>query len=160
MSDSKQNSNSPIWLLDVDGVLNAWPRRDDRINAKVNGYNISYDPDIVKRIIDLHNSGKVEIRWLTTWRDLANDFISPLFGWPQFEVVPIQFSDKNAAWWKLPAVVRMYSEGRRLIWTDDDIPFDADAVEFLRDATNILWVAPVTATGLEHVDIDRIEKWL
>src|ERR687884_525237 len=62
-------SDVPILLLDVDGVLNAarvdlpagWTR------GTFNGYVLTWDPTVTARLRELHESGRVEIQWLTTW---------------------------------------------------------------------------------------------
>ena len=59
----------PILLLDVDGVLNAarvdlpagWQR------GTFNGFVLTWDPTVTARLRELHESGRVEIQWLTTW---------------------------------------------------------------------------------------------
>ena len=58
----------PLLLLDVDGVLNAmrWELPPGWEQGVFNGYVLSWDPTITARLRDLHESGRVEIQWLTT----------------------------------------------------------------------------------------------
>jgi HAD domain in Swiss Army Knife RNA repair proteins len=88
----------PLWLLDVDGVLNVvtlapdatlWPRwrrgvarTDDRSRA----WPITWSPDVIDRLTDLLTARRVEIAWLTTWGEDANDELAALLGLPQLPV--------------------------------------------------------------------------
>jgi hypothetical protein len=59
----------PVWLLDVDGVLNAarpgWgeaPRSGTAYSAG-QPFSLRWAPALVARIRELHGRGVVEIRW-------------------------------------------------------------------------------------------------
>src|SRR3712207_9460322 len=75
----------PILLLDVDGVLNAarvdlpegWER------GTLNGYVLAWNPTITKRLRELHESGRVEIQWLTTWTTDAERLLAEPMGLPR-----------------------------------------------------------------------------
>ncbi|HYY11924.1 MAG TPA: hypothetical protein VE781_13380 [Kineosporiaceae bacterium] len=63
----------PLWLLDVDGVVNAdrpgWggSPRSRQVAADGVLWRIRWAPALVERIRALHRSGRVEIRWASTW---------------------------------------------------------------------------------------------
>jgi hypothetical protein len=86
----------PVWLLDVDGVLNAvtrtpdWSLWDDwrRGTATADGtaWPIWFSPTVVATVRRLHESGLVEARWLTTWGAYANVELRELLGMPPLGV--------------------------------------------------------------------------
>lgn len=126
----------PIWLLDVDGVLNAvcHPSRPPRTwdswrsgtaIAAGERFVITFAPELMTGIRDLHESGMVEIRWLTTWGHDANRSLRHLLELPEF---PVAGEPAYAeAWWKLPCAVRAAQDERPLIWTDDDLDYSEPA---------------------------------
>ncbi len=87
----------PLWLLDVDGVLNAITRRPDpgvwgdwrhgRATADGVAWPIWWSPSLTAGISRLHSRGLVEVRWLTTWADQANGDLGRLLGLPRLAVV-------------------------------------------------------------------------
>src|SRR4029453_9325889 len=104
----------PILLLDVDGVLNV-PRFDLPEGWKrgmFNGYIMSWDPTVTARLRDLHESGRVEIQWLTTWATNADLLLAEPMGLPRglktharADAAPTGFLGSlggTAGWWKLP----------------------------------------------------------
>ncbi len=63
----------PVWLLDVDGVINvprpgwnAAPRSGNACSAGT-AFRIRWAPALLDRIRALHHTGSVEIRWCSTW---------------------------------------------------------------------------------------------
>src|SRR3954447_9533424 len=103
----------PILLLDVDGVLNAawvdlpegWAR------GTFNGFVLTWDPTVTARLRELHDSGRVEIQWLTTWARHADELLAEPMGLPrglkthvEEGAVPRGFLGPlggASAWWKL-----------------------------------------------------------
>lgn len=105
------DQTTPLWFLDVDGVINAFPNhsKDDTLhyrtfNASPNRwrgmteedkydallmpggthrYKITYDPTIIERILAMHNSGIVRVVWLTTWGSGANNELRERLKWPR-----------------------------------------------------------------------------
>jgi len=86
----------PVWLLDVDGVVNAVSRfPDPKVwddwqsgTAVADGteWPITFSPSVTGTIRRLHEQGLVEVRWLTTWRGNANGSLRDLLGLPEFAV--------------------------------------------------------------------------
>lgn len=164
------NSGAPLWLMDVDGVLNSFgppagyvPDPKFRTFMSGNGYSITYDTTILKRLADLHTQERVEIRWLTTWGEEADAHLAEEFGLPRGLKVEatMPFREKDG-WWKLVAAMAAYERGDRIVWTDDDIIYEFDAQRWLTgaDPKQIVWFAPDTHIGITHEFIDRVEAWL
>ena len=165
----------PILLLDVDGVLNAvcmdlpegWER------GIYNGYMLSWDPTVTARLRELHEAGRVELQWLTTWSENADKLLAEPMGLPRGlkthardDVLPTGFEGRfrgSSGWWKLAAAraVAEAEPGRRIVWIDDDLVDPADdATEWLAANGHVLVVAPNLFTGLTHGELDRVEAWL
>lgn len=176
-------SELPVWLLDIDGVVNAigkgdpsvWPKaqwRQGRAEATGQEWPITWAVPVVDFIRDAHESGRVEIRWHTTWQHEACNF-AELVGLPVFAVADAPEFEEQAAhaiaagtpkWWKLPAAERVVREEQRpLIWTDDDITwslarYDADAR--LRTHAPALLISPDQHTGLTPKRLRMIGDFL
>ena len=165
----------PVLLLDVDGVLNAlcrdlpagWRR------GTFHGYVLSWDPTVVERLRALHESGRVELQWLTTWTERADQLLAEPMGLPRGlrthsreGVLPTGFGGERrgvSGWWKL-AAARAVAEAepdRRIVWIDDDLADQgADTTEWLAANGQVLVVAPELTTGRTHAELDRVEACL
>ena len=165
----------PVLLLDVDGVLNAalldlpegWRR------GTFNGFLLSWDPTVTDRLRGLHEAGRVEIQWLTTWTEKADQLLAEPMGLPRglrvharegFESTGFAGRLRGATgWWKLDAARELAwrEPGRRIVWIDDDLADQADdVVEWLAANPHVLVVAPDLFTGLTHEHLDAVEAWL
>ena len=165
----------PVLLLDVDGVLNA-VRRDlpeGWRRGTFNGYVLSWDPTVVARLREWHESGRVELQWLTTWTERADQLLAEPMGLPRGlrthgrdDVLPTGYSGDRrgiSGWWKLDAArtVAAAEPGRRIVWIDDDLTDQAeDTSEWLASNGQVLVVAPDFFVGLTHGELDRVEAWL
>jgi hypothetical protein len=165
----------PILLLDVDGVLNAarmdlpegWER------GTFNGFVLTWDPTVTARLRELHESGRVEIQWLTTWAWNADQLLAEPMGLPrglkthaEEGATPTGFLGAfggASGWWKLD-LARKVAEAepdRRIIWIDDDLAEQAaDTGDWLAANPHVLVVAPDLFAGLTHAQLDAIEAWL
>ncbi|SDC77384.1 hypothetical protein SAMN05660690_2493 [Geodermatophilus telluris] len=171
----RQTGDCPILLLDVDGVLNA-PRRelpDGWRRGTFNGFLLSWDPTITARLRELHESGRVEIQWLTTWTTDADRLLAEPMGLPRglrtharADAAPTGFLGifgGASGWWKLDAAreVAESEPDRRIVWIDDDLAEQAeDTGDWLAAHPHVLVVAPDLYVGLTHEQLDRIEAWL
>jgi hypothetical protein len=170
-----RDSDVPILLLDVDGVLNAalldlpvgWRR------GTFNGFLLSWDPTVTDRLRGLHEAGRVEIQWLTTWAEKADELLAEPMGLPRGlrvhareGVASTGFTGQlrgASGWWKLAAAreVALAEPGRRIVWIDDDLAVQAgDVTEWLGANPHVLVVAPDLFIGLTHEQLDEIEAWL
>lgn len=161
---------TPVWLLDVDGVVNAnrpgWggpPRRSlVWADSDRTSYLIRWAPALIDRIRALHDGGAVELRWCTTWcPDAAR--LEQLWRLPPliraFTADPMP---RGAACWplKLAAARAVLAQGRRLVWTDDDaLPPPGPARDELTAGGRALLIAPRANRGLQPADLDRIESF-
>ncbi|MCW2741910.1 MAG: hypothetical protein JWR45_2332 [Blastococcus sp.] len=168
-------SPPPVLLLDVDGVLNAVRRDlpDGWRRGTFNGYVLSWDPTVVDRLRELHETGRVQLQWLTTWTSMADELLAEPMGLPRGlrthsrqGVLPTGFGEERRGlpgWWKL-AAARAVAEAepdRRIVWIDDDLADQAeDTSEWLAANEQVLVVSPEYTTGLTHAELDRVEAWL
>jgi hypothetical protein len=165
----------PILLLDVDGVLNAVAEelRSGWRRGTFNGFVLSWDPTVTVRLRELHESGRVELQWLTTWTENADRLLAEPMGLPRGlrthsreDVVSTGFEGERrgvSGWWKLAAAraVAEAEPGRRIVWIDDDLAEQAeDTSEWLAANAHVLVVAPDFFVGLTHAELDRVEAWL
>ena len=171
----RAESRPPIWLLDVDGVLNAvnvlaaldgveWADYTQGSATDIHTYNIVWSPSLVQRICRLHDDELVEVRWLTTWCDRAKSEIAPLLKLPNLEV--IDRPHQGQGWWKLPLAQQVAGAepGRAIIWTDDDLGSDRSAMQWIetehgKTGRRILAVTPTWKTGISRPQMDAIEAF-
>lgn len=118
---------STIWLLDVDGPINAnKPRwhaapRTKYVHADGDSFKFRWAPALIDEIREL--SKVVEIRWATTWIPWIF-VIEHTLGLPKFKCIdwpPGQIESFAVRCdLKLAAARAVVANGDKLIWTDDD----------------------------------------
>jgi hypothetical protein len=158
----------PVWLLDVDGVINAskpgWggPPRTGRCwsNSDNYEYTMRWAPPLIERIRRLHKTGTVELRWCTTWCADATA-LERLWMLPPLErAFPDPLREGAASVAKLAAARRVLADGRRLIWTDDtEVPQGGDVHDELTASGRALLIRPRGSIGLQPEHLDRIEAF-
>ena len=167
----------PIWLLDIDGVINAaaemaprnvWPE-SEWVGTEARDEHGRLFPLLAARpvlefIRAVHESDRAEIRWHTTWQEAANN-VADAFDLPHFPVQPAAEwppTPDLEVWWKLPATRRVVAEGRPVIWTDDDTSFHVSrpARAKLAGRTPMLVISPNVRAGLSKRHLRRIESFL
>ena len=167
-----------MWLLDIDGVINAlenpgpptraWPSGCWRRVLAESAHEIRWQIVAAQPVLDfiwlVHSSGQAEIRWHTSWQEFANN-VSRELDLPEFPIQPAPEFDEpiSLTWWKLPAARRVLAEeGRRLIWTDDDFSEELSRLERrqLQSSGRALLLCPDTMTGLRRRHLKRIETFL
>lgn len=152
---------NPIWLLDVDGVLNALSHRNGLVKTTVMGFPIRWSPEVIAKVSEL--SERVEVHWCTTWSWDAADKLAPVLGLPSFPVDAMPIPGKSNLsweedWWKFHVFKDYVRAGREVIWTDDDIP--SLTLREYKDHETALVIRPNTRTGLTQHDLQKIEGWL
>ncbi len=160
-----------MWLLDVDGVLNAagpgWDETPGQGVAFVGevGYRLRWAPALVRRIAALHTSGGVEVRWATTWVDHITQVESLLHLPPlatAFNDIDVVNAEEAAARKAQAALDVVEVERRPLIWTDDSaIPRSGSLLDRLDLAgMPVLLIAPGSRHGLQPEDLAAIDDFL
>jgi hypothetical protein len=168
----------PIWLLDIDGVINASPEplplhvwnEDEWIVTKVLGGNrwwtITAALPVIKFLHFVYQHDYARIRWLTTWQRDAHN-VSDALGLPRFVVLenPMVRSHRVAGkqWWKLAEVFKQLDTERPVIWTDDDIGREVRSLA--RDfhgpeLPSPLLIAPKSSEGLGPWHLQQIAGFL
>lgn len=161
----------PVWLLDVDGVINAnrpeWGAAPRQATAYTpsGSWKLRWAPALVAQIRAWHREGRVEVRWATTWCPDAGQ-LEHLWGLPPLHRC---LSDDEAADRQLASAAKLRAalavvelEGRPLIWTDDDaIPTEGPELDRLRDAPQLtLLLAPQQNRGLSRQHVEDIASFL
>lgn len=154
---------TPIWFLDIDGVVNAagmdLPDHLLRTEATTQGttWPIHYSPEVVEFINMIHRSGLAEVRWLTTWGQDARTSFAPAVGLDDFMAYDMYDSED---WWKSEIVAASIADEQRpIIWTDDEIT--AADTDRLRGAkVSVVAIAPITGLGLETSDLRRVLQFI
>lgn len=159
---------TPVWLLDVDGVINAnrpgWSAPPNQGYAAASGttWKMRWAPGLTAAIRTLALSGDVEIRWATSWV-LYTDQLERLFRLPP---LPVAFADDNDGYvteLKVAAALRVVEEEKRpLIWTDDDaIPHSGPERSRLESGEHpVLLLDPDWNRGLQPTHIDIIREFI
>lgn len=160
-------SVQPVWLLDIDGVINAnkpgWSAAPRKVFC--GGFTIRWAPALIVRIRQLHRAGRVEVRWSSTWCGYPTQLgeLSTQLG---VDFLP-SFGDRppTKTWGdlKVEAAIDVLASGRRLVWTDDD---EVDAARHLfpqlaeaeADGRALL-IAPQSNRGLQPEHLDQIEAF-
>lgn len=165
----------PVWLLDIDGVINActpkpdpnvWPR-NQWCRQEVNGFDILAAQPVLDFITEVHTGSHAEIRWHTTWQHDAQK-VADAFNLPTLPVQDCpEFATRHATdlWFKLPAAERVVmQEARALVWTDDDISYarssEMAAFNLMRQGQRILTICPSPYTGLTPKHLRLIREFL
>jgi hypothetical protein len=149
-------------LLDVDGVLNVagTPCSDwkEWLAVRCRGSTINHSPEVGRAIADLG----VEIIWLTTWREEANQWIGPLFGWPEHPVIAIGDEEMLSwrSWWKLDAAKRLYADSPvPFIWADDELSDMGEAHDWCREVDG-LPIVPRANVGLTRRHLEEMRRYV
>lgn len=162
-------NSPPVWLLDVDGVINvprpgwsAAPQRARLWSPEDNyEYTLRWAPTLVDRIRHLHKTGLVEVRWCTTWCSEASA-LERLWQFPPLDrafTEPLR--DSAAAMAKLAAARQVLNRRQRLIWTDDaEVPASGALYDELTASGQALLIAPSPRQGLQPKDMDAIEAFI
>lgn len=146
-----------VWLLDVDGVINAskagWsaPPYSGWAYANSDSWRMRWSPQLIERIRKVHNTGRVEILWATTWVGYTAQ-LERLFKLPALlsaGAMSMSVEDKQTA------ALEVLDSGRRLIWTDDEaIPYS-----WFSDHDRLL-IRPRSNRGLRPEHLDLIDNFV
>lgn len=157
----------PVWLLDIDGVINAtrpgWhraPSRSTVVDSFGQPWVLRWEPALIDRIRKVHG-GLAEVVWCTTWCPDA-DRLERLWGLPELRRSWTDHRHGYAAnEAKRQAARDVLESGRRLVWTDDTaFPSKGPFVDELHGMGDALLVKPDARRGLLGEDVDAIEQFL
>jgi hypothetical protein len=163
--------STPVWLLDVDGVLNGprsgWSSAPNRGYATVthgpnkgHDFKMRWSAPLLAKIRSMHLRGLVEVRWCTTWCPERRQ-LEELFRLPVLEpaLTDGQADPRWAGLCKVDAAVKVLQVERRpLIWTDDDaIPATFGS---LPGEPPALILTPNERRCLRPEHLDYIEAWV
>ena len=145
-----------IWLLDVDGVINAnkpgWSAAPHRANAYCNGISwpLRWAPALLDNIRAVRASGLVEIVWCTTWCS-DTDQLERLWRLPALDRAwTHEVTGEEAEPLKRAAAQQVIADGHRLIWTDDVVtPSEGDLYDELTADGRALLITPSWRRGLQ-----------
>ena len=174
--DLEPNDSRPVWLLDVDGVLNSTSsvpnpkelRRGEMVQKylRTNSgatFRMRVHKDLVAFFNRMHASGLVDIRWATTWTDQANTIFAPAFDLPQLPVwarppeETRRLDDHN---WKTSSALEVIHAGRKLIWSDDEAIPDGFEDLIKNVSKGHLLVKPNSNLGLTPSECALIEEFI
>ena len=153
----------PVWLVDVDGVINTrrplWGPGLRRGVAHSDGadWPIRWAPALIARMRRLHDAGLVELRWCSTWCPDAGA-LERLFGLPELgrALSPAELAAAlSTDALKLAAARRVLAARRRLVWTDDT----AVPATTLTAGGRALLIRPHPRRGLRPSDLTAIETF-
>lgn len=180
----------PVWLLDVDGVVNAlphghvagvwhvdaWVQRSVRADVPGLGpmtLSVLAAAPVLDFVAGVVTARRAEIRWHSTWRQAAASDLAPALGLPAIPVADApEWQQATASadgrwtlapgpgWWKLPAARRVVADGRRLIWTDDHLAAAGAHLGGLAGRADVLLLAPDPRAGLAPGELARIDAFL
>ncbi|OKI63421.1 hypothetical protein [Micromonospora sp. CB01531] len=156
----------PVWLLDVDGVVNVarpgWgaATRSGSAYSGATAYRMRWAPALIERIRLLHRIGHADIRWCSTWCAEAEQ-IERLFGLPRLDRSWYhEVSAATAPAAKLDAARAVLNQGRHLVWTDDtEVPTSGPIYEELTRTGRALLIAPSPRLGLQPEHLGAIEAF-
>lgn len=167
--DTLTGRQGATWLLDVDGVINAlgltsalgrsgWSMAP-WVTQEVAGTDLCYS--IINR---LHDEGHVQVHWLTTWDDHATSFLAPALGLGHYTLLQETRAwdrDRDHWWWKFNIASELAGDGRRVIWTDDELGEDETVNTWLRaHASEVLGVSSDEDTGLSVKGVHHVLDFL
>lgn len=172
----------PVWLLDIDGVLNAfsrdlathvWPEDAWIVGEAEGGTNMwrmAIGRPVRDFILEVHEQGLAEVRWHSTWQHQSQNVAKlmelpmlAVHSAPEFRHGHWASSALDGTWWKLAGAERVLAEEQRpLVWTDDDIDYylEKDKRAHLHSLPQTLLVSPDHKCGLTQKELDRIRVFL
>lgn len=156
--------DTPLVLLDVDGVLNPLQRSPgyQRYRASPNGtvFRLLLNPRHGPLLTGLAAETGAEIVWASYWTDAANDWIGPRIGLPPLRHVPIPAHDPRFSLgaWKARHVAAWIGE-RPFVWLEDEPDVPAVLAEDTRLGPYL--IVPVDPLqGLTETHVSQARAWL
>jgi len=114
--------------------------------------------DLTRELLDIHESGLAEVKWLTTRGESANVHLAERFGFPHFEVVGEPSFDSE--WWKFPLAQAAAEKADLVVWADDDIALDPAALRWANSQEHVMPLVPDPFVGLTPQNIEEAKAFL
>ena len=165
------HDRSPVWLLDVDGVINAtrpgWAGAPHQglVHDGRAAWRFRWDPNVTAFIREVALNRQAQIRWATTWVPWRAS-LEATFRLPAF---PVAFTLDGSEDWRSVDEVKtaaalhvVETERRPLVWTDDDVVPQHGALRERLEAAGVpvLLIAPTSNRGLRPADVGAIRSFL
>ena len=156
--------DTPLILLDVDGVLNPLQRSPgyQRYRASPNGitYRLLLNPRHGPLLTGLAEATGAELVWASYWTHTANDWIGPRVGLPTLRSVPIPPRDPrySLGGWKARHVAEWIGDVP-FVWLEDE----SDVTDALAGAPTLgphLIVPVDPEEGLTGLHVEQARGWL
>ena len=157
--------------LDVDGVLcpfgpagtTGWG--SEWCHADAGLLPVAYARELVAGLNTLAAVPDVTCAWLTSWEDMAAEYLCPAIGldgsrWP---CLTAEGSNAGEGWWKLAALQADVerSNPERIVWIDDQLQFEAEAQAWARFlGARILLVSPDPRRGISPAELASVSSFL
>lgn len=162
---------SATLYLDVDGVIcpfgpagtsgwgSAWSHADAGLLP------VAYAQELVEGLNRLAVAPDVACIWLTSWEDMAAQYLCPAIGldgsrWPYLTA---DGGNTGEGWWKLAALQADLerSSPERIVWIDDQLRFEQQAQAWARFlGTRILLVSPDPRLGISPSELASVSSFL
>jgi hypothetical protein len=162
----------PLLLLDVDGVLNPYATRSERVPEGYTTHQLAGDPVRLNpshgpMLLEFAEKHEMALAWATIWEHEANASIAPILGLPELPVVDLGWQRTVSGLfqtdhWKFDGVLE-FAGDRPLAWLDDDFFMFGSSMEWFlgqrgADRPTLLRdIDPVV--GLLPEDLDAIAEW-
>jgi hypothetical protein len=157
--------------IDVDGVIcpfgpegttpwdSAWHRADAGLLP------VAYATELVAGLNALARTDGVRCVWLTSWEDLAPQYLCPAIGveggaWPYLTATG---EGSGNSWWKLRAIQEdVETTGpEAAVWIDDQLAFEAEAQSWARLlGRRMLAVSPNPRRGIAPDELAAVRSFL
>ena len=164
------HAGGPVWLLDVDGVVNAsrpgWHAApyQGTVRADSRSWKFRWDPSVTSFIREVALAELAEVRWSSTWVPWRAGVERTL----RLPELPVAFAidegkEQDVDALKRSAALAVVEQERRpLVWTDDDVVPGFGPLRDRLEAAGVplLLIAPAFARGLRPDDIETIRAFL
>lgn len=163
----------PIVALDVDGVLApledpdmgppaCWPPEDWQRATDRGNFGLAVARPVVAFLKAIHEQGRAEVVWHTSWMERAPQWLAPDLGLPEWPVLATREEHRSGGWWKASSIERLLSSGRSVIWLDDDIDYSEEEgdLDAFKGHPKLFTLCPEVMRGLEAEHLQLIDAKL
>lgn len=156
-------------FLDVDGTIVAVA---DDIPGRVTGWDewqeipmkfLIWSKELVQELKELSERPDVTVIWHTDRRVEVLEF-AKIVGLPEFDFITASDDDIRTVvpWWKLPHVKEAWESNpdAKIIWLDDNIPFDDESRIWCEGRERLLTVSPHFHFALSRNDMQSVRDFI